>query len=112
MNTTLKRLIGIDQLENGVAKKVCVAGVAPIAVYKCGDEYFATQDKCTHAQASLSEGWVEGFEVFCPVHDARFDIRDGRALCFPATEPLATYKVVLEGGYVSIEVGEAGDEVR
>ncbi|WP_454830354.1 non-heme iron oxygenase ferredoxin subunit [Paraburkholderia xenovorans] len=95
----------MDRLQDGIPRRVCIEGFGPIAVYRCGEQFFATQDNCTHAQASLSEGWVEEFEVFCPVHDARFDIRDGRALSFPATEPLTTYKIVVENGYVNIELG-------
>lgn len=64
-----------------------------IAVYRQGGEFFATQDRCSHAMASLSDGWMEGHEVFCPVHEARFDVRTGKALCFPATEPIQTYEV-------------------
>jgi nitrite reductase/ring-hydroxylating ferredoxin subunit len=64
-----------------------------IAVYRQGGEFFATQDRCSHAIASLSEGWMEGHEVVCPVHEARFDVRTGQHKCFPATEPIETYEV-------------------
>ncbi len=104
MSVSFQKLISVDRLEDGDVQKICIDGYGPIAVYRYGDEFFATQDTCTHARASLSEGWVEGYEVFCPVHDARFDIRDGRALSFPATEPLRTYKVVVENGYLGIDL--------
>lgn len=73
-----------------------------LAIYRQDGKFYATQDRCSHAMASLSEGWMEGHEVFCPVHEARFDVRTGKALCFPATDPIETYDV---------EVGSGGEIV-
>lgn len=81
-----------------------------IAIYRQQGRYFATQDQCTHAKASLSQGWLEGYEVYCPVHEARFDIRSGEALCFPATEPLQTYAVRAIDGNIELTVMDTGVE--
>jgi naphthalene 1,2-dioxygenase system ferredoxin subunit len=55
-----------------------------VALYRCGEEYFATSDVCTHAYALLSDGWLDGYEIECPLHGARFDVRTGAALTSPA----------------------------
>ena len=76
----------------------------PIAVFHVGNEFFATDDTCTHAKFSLADGYIEGEEVVCALHEARFCLRTGRALSFPAVVPLRTYPVRVEGGEVFVEV--------
>lgn len=70
-------------------------------------EFFATQDSCTHEQWSLGdEGEIEGNEVVCPLHMARFDLRTGKALCFPATVGLVSYPVHVDDNgdvFISLE---------
>lgn len=95
-----------EGLADGEIRKCPGQNGHAIAIYRQNGQLFATQDRCTHAMASLSEGWLEGYEVFCPVHDARFDIRTGQALCFPATDPLVTYEVVANDNGNEIEVLE------
>jgi 3-phenylpropionate/trans-cinnamate dioxygenase ferredoxin subunit len=75
-----------------------------VAVYHNDDgDYFATADTCTHEDWSLGEDSdLEGNEVVCPLHMARFDIRSGEALCFPATVALATFDVAVEDGKVFV----------
>jgi anthranilate 1,2-dioxygenase large subunit len=77
---------------------------APIALYRLGDDIFATDGMCTHALGLLADGWVEDGEIECPLHQARFDIRTGKALCAPATEDLRTYPVKIEAGDVLIDL--------
>ena len=81
-----------------------VSGGIRIALFRNDDgEYFATADRCTHEEWSLGEDSdLEGNEITCPLHMARFDIRTGRALCLPATESLQTYEVVIDGGEVYV----------
>lgn len=86
----------VQGLQDGDIRKCAGAGERVIAIYRQEGKFFATQDRCSHALASLSEGWLEGFEVFCPVHEARFDIRTGKALCFPATEPIEAYDLTVD----------------
>jgi naphthalene 1,2-dioxygenase ferredoxin component len=76
----------------------------PLALYKVGDEVFCTANLCTHAEAFLSDGYLEGHEIECPLHGARFDIRDGRALCQPADKDVATYPVKVDEGAVYVEL--------
>lgn len=81
-------------------RRVEVEGHAPFAVFQVAGEYFVTDDTCTHGQASLSEGFLEGDEIECPWHQGRFCIRDGRATQFPATEPINVYPARVIDGVV------------
>ncbi|HET9951596.1 MAG TPA: non-heme iron oxygenase ferredoxin subunit [Candidatus Eisenbacteria bacterium] len=68
-----------------------------IAVYRLDDGYYAIEDICTHDGGPLAEGDVEGHEVVCPRHGARFDIKTGAVLCMPAVTPVESYPVRLHG---------------
>src|SRR3954453_10542638 len=73
-----------------------------IAVFNCEGSYYAIDDVCTHDGGPLAEGELEGCEIRCPRHGARFDVRTGRALCFPAFEPVTTHRVELRGDEVFV----------
>lgn len=87
----MMKLIDAAAIPEGEGRAVQIEGLEPIAVFNVGGAYFVTQDTCSHAKASLTEGWLEGHEVCCPVHDGRFDIRTGKPLCFPVTDPIRTF---------------------
>ena len=78
---------------------VLVAG-RDIALYNAGGEIFATDNICTHGQARLCEGFLEGHEIECPLHQGRFDVRTGQPSCAPVTEAIRSYPVRVEGGRV------------
>jgi 3-phenylpropionate/trans-cinnamate dioxygenase ferredoxin component len=78
----------------------------PIAVFNLGGEYHAIDDVCTHDGGPLAEGdLLEGGEIRCPRHGARFDIRTGRALSLPAFEPVCSHRVEVRGDdiYVALQ---------
>jgi len=75
-------------------------GDTPIAVFNVDGEFYAIEDICTHDGSELTGGVVEGFEVECPRHGARFDVRSGAALCPPAYLPTAKFPVRVEDGWV------------
>src|SRR4051794_6747535 len=77
-----------------------------ITIYHVGDQFYATTDICSHAYAELSAGELDTDDcaVECPLHGSRFDIRSGAALSLPAFEPIATYRVRLEGQDVLVEM--------
>ena len=68
-----------------------------IAIYRLDDGFYAIDDICTHDGGPLAEGEVEGDEVICPRHGARFNIKTGAALTFPAVTPVDRYPVRVEG---------------
>src|SRR5260370_2349751 len=79
-------------------------GEEAIALYNCGGAIYATDDTCSHEEASLSDGWLEDCEITCPLHGAIFDVTTGEPQCLPATKPIRTYPVRIEGEDVFVEV--------
>jgi 3-phenylpropionate/trans-cinnamate dioxygenase ferredoxin subunit len=79
-----------------------------IALYHGGDTFYATTDICSHAYAELNEGYLDTDDctIECPLHGSRFDIRTGAALTLPAYEPIATFRVLVEGEDILIEIGD------
>jgi naphthalene 1,2-dioxygenase system ferredoxin subunit len=75
-----------------------------IALYQVDGEIFATDNICTHGNARLCDGFLEGHEIECPLHQGKFDIRSGKAMCAPLTEDIRTYPVKIEGDRVFIEI--------
>lgn len=77
-----------------------------IAIYNLAGQFYATDDRCTHAEASLSEGQIQGDEIVCPLHFATFDIRTGACTGPPATDDVRTYPVrVTPSGEIEVAVG-------
>jgi 3-phenylpropionate/trans-cinnamate dioxygenase ferredoxin subunit len=85
----------VAEVAPGTGKYV-EAGGQQIALFNCAGTFYAVDDTCTHAEASLSEGYLEGTEIECPLHGARFDLRTGEATWSPAFVPVATYEVRVE----------------
>jgi len=81
----------------------------PIAVFHTEDgELFAIDDTCTHQDASLADGWVEGCEVECPLHASKFNLRTGEVDAPPAKLPVRVHEVqVVDGDIMVIESDEA-----
>jgi len=101
--SALQPLCIAADLEIGTPLRVVVDGLPPLAVFRLEDGYFVTDDTCTHAQASLSDGFVEGDEIECPWHSGRFCIRDGKATTFPAIEPIRVYRTSVVDGQVCVD---------
>lgn len=76
-----------------------------IALYGVDGDVYATDNICTHGHARLCEGFLEGHEIECPLHQGRFDIRDGAAKCAPLTENIRTYPVRIDGDKVYLDLG-------
>jgi len=69
-----------------------------VAVYNVDGTFYATHNACTHAEGPLHMGELRGNQVICPWHDSCFDVTNGEVTCGPATEPLKTYRVMIEDG--------------
>lgn len=80
----------IDSDLTGTDDWICLARTA-------AGEFCALNDTCSHALASLAEGWVEGDTIECPLHGAAFSLHTGAALSLPATEPVATHRLEIRG---------------
>jgi naphthalene 1,2-dioxygenase ferredoxin component len=79
-------------------------GGKEIALYEVEGEVFATDNICTHGQARMSDGFLEGREIECPLHQGKFDVCTGAALCAPLTENIKTYAVRIENMRVMLKL--------
>jgi len=80
----------------------------PIALFHTEDgEFYAVDDTCTHQDASLADGWVEGCEVECPLHASRFDLRTGVVDAPPAKVGVRAHTVTLDGDQVYVTLSVA-----
>nr|WP_276313296.1 non-heme iron oxygenase ferredoxin subunit [Pararobbsia silviterrae] len=93
----------IDSVMEGEATCVVAEG-EPLALYRIGEAVYATHDICTHAHAHLSEGFVNGDCVECPLHEGVFHIPTGRPISGPVRVPLRVYPVKVEGDQVFVQL--------
>jgi naphthalene 1,2-dioxygenase ferredoxin component len=80
-------------------------GGRDIALFSVDGEVFATDNLCTHGNARLCDGFVEGHEIECPFHQGRFDLRSGAPTFAPCTEAIKTWPVKIEAGRVLLDLG-------
>jgi naphthalene 1,2-dioxygenase system ferredoxin subunit len=79
-------------------------GGKEIALYEVEGEVFATDNICTHGHARMSDGFLEGKEIECPLHQGKFDVCTGQALCAPLTDNIKTYAVRIENMRVMLNL--------
>ena len=91
--------LATDELPADDVMGIAVDG-RDIALYTVGDAVYATDNICTHGHARLCDGFLEGHEIECPLHQGKFDVRSGQPMCAPASEALRSYPVKIEGGRV------------
>lgn len=102
----MAQLIKVAEIKN-VAPGTAIgveAGGQKIALFNVDGKFYAIGDTCTHRGGPLSEGDVEGMQVTCPWHGAKFDLQSGNVLGPPAQKSVPYYKVVVEGEDIKIEV--------
>jgi naphthalene 1,2-dioxygenase system ferredoxin subunit len=95
--------LAADEIPADDVKGVLVAG-RDIALYAVAGEVYATDNLCTHGNARLCDGFLDGHEIECPLHQGKFDVRNGRPLCAPVTESLRIYPVRIEGGRLYLQI--------
>ena len=102
MSSETIRLLRFEQLSPGSVTHIQIAG-RDVAVFRVGDQVFATDDVCSHAEASLSdegEFVAEEFKIVCGWHLGSFDVRTGQVVDSPCTKPIGTYRVWVDAGDV------------
>lgn len=77
-----------------------------VAIYNLGGTFHATENICTHAMARLSDGYLDGDTIECPLHGGRFDVRTGAALTPPACTAVRVFPVRLDDGDILVDLGE------
>jgi 3-phenylpropionate/trans-cinnamate dioxygenase ferredoxin subunit len=96
-------VLSIDDLIPGERLFIEIDELSVVLFNIAGDIY-AIEDRCTHDNGSLGEGELEGFDIICPRHGARFDVRDGQALTLPAVEPTRYFPIRIVDGQIEIGV--------
>jgi nitrite reductase/ring-hydroxylating ferredoxin subunit len=109
IEATFQPLIPLADIGVGRMRS-CKVGEREVVVCHTKDGVFTVDNVCTHAFARMSEGYLKGTRITCPLHGASFDVRTGRVLGGPATLPLATFETrVTTAGQVEIALPtEAG----
>jgi nitrite reductase/ring-hydroxylating ferredoxin subunit len=97
------RAAGVEDVPEGEAVPVELMGLN-LALYNVGGEYWCTDNVCSHAYALLTEGWLEGHVIECPLHNGQFDVRTGKGLGAPITADIRAYKVRVEDGSLLIQL--------
>ena len=98
------RVAALDEIAPGAALGVTV-GELNLAIYHLEDgRVFCTDNVCTHAFALLTDGWMEGTTIECPLHAGQFDVCTGKGLGAPIEEDLQTFPAKIEDGQVFVEI--------
>lgn len=98
-----------DFLEAGTPQRVVVDGLPPLCVVRLeSGALHVVDDTCTHGEASLADGFVEGDDIECPWHSGKFCLKDGRATAMPASDPIRVYPARVVDGQVCIDVPSPG----
>ena len=100
---TTQRVAALSELADDTAVRVEVAG-KPVCLARSGGEVFAIADVCSHADVALSEGEVSDGLVECWLHGSMFDLRTGKPTGLPATKPVPTFPVTVEGDDVLVQM--------
>jgi 3-phenylpropionate/trans-cinnamate dioxygenase ferredoxin subunit len=77
-------------------------GGQPIVIFNIAGEFYAIADLCSHDDGPLGEGRLEGYEIICPRHGARFDVRSGDVLALPAVVDIPAYPLRIVDGQIEI----------
>ena len=103
MMATYETVAKMEDVPDGGMMQVVAHG-EPIGLYRVGDRVFAVSDYCTHEETFLTDGEFEPeeCEVECPLHGSRFNVETGEVRILPATKPVATYDVRIEGDLILV----------
>lgn len=103
--TEFQKAATTDEVPPGGKKLVEIDGRA-VALFNVEGRFYAIDDVCTHDGGPLAEGRLEGDEIECPRHGARFNVKTGAALTMPAFEPVATHEVKVDGSDILVKLSE------
>ncbi|HEY7294730.1 MAG TPA: non-heme iron oxygenase ferredoxin subunit [Dehalococcoidia bacterium] len=97
-----ERVAALDEVPAGKVRVVEVDGL-PIALCNVDGQICAIDDVCTHDEGPLDQGQLDGAQIECPRHGARFDVRTGKALTLPAVMPVHTYTVEVRDAAIFVD---------
>ena len=84
----------------------CRVDGVEVLICQVGGSYYAVSNRCSHAGQTLSAGKLNDHAIRCPLHGAQFDVRTGKCLAAPATQPIKSFPVTLQGGKVFVAIGD------
>ena len=96
-----ERVASVSEIPPNGRKSIIVDDV-PALLVRVGNDYFAVEDVCSHDGQPLTDGPVDAESITCPRHGAKFDLKTGKALCMPATQPIETFAVVIQDGEILV----------
>ena len=99
----MERVIGTDELQSGERRSVFVDDI-PALVIRIESDYFVIEDVCSHDGQPLTEGPLQDRSIVCSRHAARFDLKTGKALCMPATDPIRVFRTEIRDAAVWAEL--------
>jgi len=99
------RVARTDEVTEDSPRRV-VVGKHELALFLVAGRHYATSDVCTHEYASLSDGFLEGEYIECPMHQGRFHIPTGKATAPPVKDDIRTFPVRVEDGHILVDVPE------
>ncbi len=105
MTTNWTDAAAIDDVFEDNVVAIVVAG-KEIALYGIEGQVYATDNLCTHGAGRLSEGFLEGREIECPLHQGRFDVCTGKAMCAPLTQNIRIYPTRIENNRIYLNLLE------
>jgi 3-phenylpropionate/trans-cinnamate dioxygenase ferredoxin subunit len=97
------RICSLDELKPGKALRVKINDHAIAIIRTPNGDVKALDDKCSHGEISLSEGFVDNETIECWAHGAKFDLNTGKPLSLPAYEPVATYEILIDNNDIFVE---------
>jgi 3-phenylpropionate/trans-cinnamate dioxygenase ferredoxin subunit len=100
------RICALEDIKPGKSIRVKVGDIAIAIVRTPNGDVKALDDKCSHGEISLSEGFIDNETIECWAHGAKFDLNTGKPLSLPAYEPVATYEVLIDNGDIFLEIEE------
>ena len=100
------RICALEDIKPGKSIRVKVGDLAIAIVRTPAGDVKALDDKCSHGEISLSEGFIDNETIECWAHGAKFDLNTGKPLSLPAYEPVATYEVLIDNGDIFLEIEE------
>ena len=98
------RICAVEDIKPGKALRAKVGDMAVAIVRTKAGEIHALDDKCSHGEISLSEGFIDNETIECWAHGAKFSLTTGEALSLPAFEPVTTYEVIIDNGDIFLEI--------
>jgi 3-phenylpropionate/trans-cinnamate dioxygenase ferredoxin subunit len=102
-NVVYTPIMAVEELPNG-ERVFLEIGDIPVVLFNIGGNFYAIGDVCTHDNGPLGDGDLDGFQVICPRHGARFDVRDGKAVKLPAVKPAPAFPVRVKDGKIEIGI--------